>query len=308
MLPGPKSIGACVAVLALLVPMASFFGIPPSVASRSLHFAPATETPIRTTTPTEERGRSGIVIPTSIAIPPYPGEMPTLTRPAPLPSLTTASVAPDATQQTYVVEPGDSFYRIAQKLYGNGAKYPYILRANNLNENARLYPGMILIIPSIAGAAEPVSTKTQTAPLIAAPNQSPTIGTPNLVSPVATTRTSGAATLSPTTTAQTITSTVFTGVASRNPTTLPVTQVPISGSSFLATSSVDARTTLRLLINVVSAILVGASVVCGILAYMVHQRARQLERRHRMVLRVRPPVVYHDDGAGVKRMIYPPPE
>jgi hypothetical protein len=63
---------------------------------------------------------------------------------------------------TYTVQAGDSIYLIAQKMYGQGSKYPLILSANNINENTRLPVGIILKIPLL-------STPTATSTLLPTP-------------------------------------------------------------------------------------------------------------------------------------------
>ncbi len=51
--------------------------------------------------------------------------------------------------QTYTVEQGDTLYKIAKKLWGNGTKYQRIMTANGLTTTL-IKPGMILTIPDIA--------------------------------------------------------------------------------------------------------------------------------------------------------------
>lgn len=53
-------------------------------------------------------------------------------------------------QKTYVVKPGDSLWKIAQKTLGNGSRYMEIFNANKppLGSNPSLiYPGQVLTIP-----------------------------------------------------------------------------------------------------------------------------------------------------------------
>ena len=54
-----------------------------------------------------------------------------------------------APMETYTVVQGDSLYKIAKKLWGNGMKYKNIMTANGLT-NTMIKPGMVLTIPDIA--------------------------------------------------------------------------------------------------------------------------------------------------------------
>lgn len=47
----------------------------------------------------------------------------------------------------YTVQKGDSFWKIAKMVYGDGTKYTIIMTYNNANVNTKLYPGDILKIP-----------------------------------------------------------------------------------------------------------------------------------------------------------------
>jgi nucleoid-associated protein YgaU len=51
-------------------------------------------------------------------------------------------------QGKYIVQEGDSFYKIAQKMYGDGSRYKDILEANGMTgESATIVVGDELIIP-----------------------------------------------------------------------------------------------------------------------------------------------------------------
>ena len=52
------------------------------------------------------------------------------------------------TVQYYVVQKGDSLWKIAQKVYGKGTLYPKIVQANNIKNNFIL-PGQKIIIPKV---------------------------------------------------------------------------------------------------------------------------------------------------------------
>ena len=57
---------------------------------------------------------------------------------------------------TYTVQPGDSLWRIAEKVYGNGAAYPIIVNANGLSDYT-IHPGQVLKTPKIGEEPEPES-------------------------------------------------------------------------------------------------------------------------------------------------------
>jgi tetratricopeptide (TPR) repeat protein len=60
-----------------------------------------------------------------------------------------AASPPAGTMRTHVVAPGDTLYKIAQRYYGNGARWPEILQANRelLKGQNAVRPGMELRIP-----------------------------------------------------------------------------------------------------------------------------------------------------------------
>jgi nucleoid-associated protein YgaU len=61
------------------------------------------------------------------------------------------SLAPPPPEvRTYVVQPGDSLWKIAAEQMGNGARYPEIISANSdylKNEKSVIHPGDVLVIP-----------------------------------------------------------------------------------------------------------------------------------------------------------------
>lgn len=66
---------------------------------------------------------------------------------------------PSAKPRTYVVKSGDSPWRIAEKVYGDGSQYRRILEANRDKVNAQgtnLKIGMELVVPEEAGATRVV--------------------------------------------------------------------------------------------------------------------------------------------------------
>ncbi|MTI33348.1 peptidoglycan-binding protein LysM [Xanthovirga aplysinae] len=52
-------------------------------------------------------------------------------------------------KQFYTVQRGDSLSKIAEKVYGDANKYPFIFEANKpmLTHPDKIYPGQVLIIP-----------------------------------------------------------------------------------------------------------------------------------------------------------------
>ena len=53
--------------------------------------------------------------------------------------------------RSYTVESGDSLWKIAESMYGDGAKYTHIFEANRevLEEPDRILPGQVLKIPPL---------------------------------------------------------------------------------------------------------------------------------------------------------------
>lgn len=51
---------------------------------------------------------------------------------------------------TYTVQSGDTLSKIAQRVYGDGRKYPLIQQANNLSDPGRIWVGQVLVIPPLA--------------------------------------------------------------------------------------------------------------------------------------------------------------
>ncbi len=59
-----------------------------------------------------------------------------------------APPAPAAGPKTYVVEKGDSLYKIAQKFYGNGNDWRRIRDANSMKDGWEVRQGMKIVIPA----------------------------------------------------------------------------------------------------------------------------------------------------------------
>ena len=61
---------------------------------------------------------------------------------------------PEAEAQMYTVQKGDTLWKIAEKFYGNGSKYPEIVKANTppVKNPDLIQPGWVLRIPPEAGS------------------------------------------------------------------------------------------------------------------------------------------------------------
>jgi nucleoid-associated protein YgaU len=59
--------------------------------------------------------------------------------------------APEAESVFHTVEKGDNLWKIAEKNYGDGSKYPVIFEANKpmLSDPDKIYPGQVLRIPPL---------------------------------------------------------------------------------------------------------------------------------------------------------------
>ena len=54
---------------------------------------------------------------------------------------------PEDNKKYYIVNKGDTLWAIAKKYYGDGSKYPVIVKANNISNPDLIYPGQKLLIP-----------------------------------------------------------------------------------------------------------------------------------------------------------------
>lgn len=54
-------------------------------------------------------------------------------------------------EQTYTVEKGDTLWKIANRFYGDGSRYPEIFKANSdvLKNPDLIHPGQVLKIPQL---------------------------------------------------------------------------------------------------------------------------------------------------------------
>lgn len=58
---------------------------------------------------------------------------------------------PESDARTYTVQSGDTLWKIAERMYGNGSKYMRIFEANTdlLEHPDRIFPGQELVIPEL---------------------------------------------------------------------------------------------------------------------------------------------------------------
>lgn len=184
--------------------------------------------------------------------------------PSPTPTTAVPSVSGDT---SYTVQPGDSVWSIAVKFYGSGIKYTQIIAANNLPESVRLRVGQVIIIPGV-------------------PSVDPTLAStgPTAVAPLA--QVTPTLTLRPLTSPTPLPSLVAVVTA---PTTAPppaekasTTTRPSSGLLSLFATPEFMR-----LLDILSGILAGSSVVCAAFAYQAYSRAQRLQRMTRVRRRSR---------------------
>ena len=194
---------------------------------------------------TEEPTKPPYVFPTPIFIPTYTGAGPASSTPAP-----SRAGAPALGERTYTVESGDNPWTIAQKMYGNGARYQVIMTANGLSDSTRLKVGMVLKIPASDAAGQPLPTAVPTL-------LPPTLAAPSLPAPTFE-QTPAAATATPT----------------RSP----------ASQSLLPSSLADAA---GIALNVITALFILGAIVAGIFAVLVYRRSRRLEEMSTFVRRLR---------------------
>jgi LysM repeat protein len=203
-----------------------------------------------TRTPTDEPPKPPYVFPTPIFIPTYPGD-------TPAPSVRTTPILPVTGATTYTVVSGDSPWNIAQKVYGDGSKYPLILDANNMTKDTRLRVGSVLQIPPLPGSA-PVATPAATIASV-----QPTPAPPTLAPGIL------------------LTATPF------RPLTPGATTTPTPSASMMIPSQVfDVAPTI---LNVLAGIFFIAALGCGIFTFLLFNRTRRMEgmntRKKRLTIR-----------------------
>jgi len=153
--------------------------------------------------------------------------------------------------QFYKIQPGDNIYLVAQKVYGDSSKYALILSANNLNENSRLLAGMMLKIPVRA---------TPTATLTLSPTWTVTVALPAATSTLA-------------------------------PTPTRLVALPNDGDAGMSSVDAEQAAIMAMLTTFATSTLLGSTIVCGFVAFVIYSSARRISRQQAMARRVRPPLV-----------------
>lgn len=191
--------------------------------------------------------------------------------PAQGPITTPTSITLKPGDRTYTVQASDSYWSIAQRMYGNGNKYPLILQANNLTEKSKLRVGSVLIIPGASdtpvtiaptGRAQPAVPVTPTAlpnlQTIPQPTVAPTLA--------ATAQPTSVPTLPPV------------SVVSRPQ---PAAGTPADPAATRSASNVPSELRNQQLLtalDILSGIFAATSVICAFLAYQSYARAKRFER------------------------------
>jgi LysM repeat protein len=164
--------------------------------------------------------------------------------------------------QSYVVQSGDTLWSIAAKFYGNGSKYPQILRANDMPDNAVLQVGVTLVIPALSDttpAPLPKSSLTASATLSRpSPAPSQTIAGGQAATP--------SAFASPT------------ALAGEAPS---ISEPPKNGAA------TPLSTYLGLLIDVLSAICLLGSLTCAFLSIDAYRHSKRYVQRDYIRKRIR---------------------
>ncbi len=189
--------------------------------------------------------------------------------PAQNPAGTPTPPALNPGDRTYTVAVGDSYWSIAQKMYGNGSKYKLILEANNLTDKSPLRVGSVLIIPGageVAPTVAPASVAPATRP--SAPAVAPT--SIPLLQPTAppTVPPTSVPTLPP---ISVVARSQQPGAAG-TPADPGGARSPANGPSELRNQQ------LLTALDILSGIFAATSVICAFLAYQSYNRAKRFER------------------------------
>jgi Tfp pilus assembly protein FimV len=178
------------------------------------------------------------------------------------PQPSVGAAPPDsAGPQTYTVQSGDTLWSIATKFYGNGSKYPLILRANDMAENERLSVGVTLVIPSATDATP-----------VASPKASVPTATPTRTSAAPSQPLPGGQAATPSALA------TATPLAVEAP---PLSEPPKNGAATPLT------TYLSLLIDVLSAICLLGSLTCAFLSIDAYRHSKRFVQRDYIRKRIR---------------------
>jgi LysM repeat protein len=159
-----------IAILIVFIALVATARLCPSPCAPIAFAEPHAQATAPAPTPTEEPTKAPYVFPTPIFIPIYPDDTP-----VPRATPGTRPTGQPTGEQTHTVVAGDSLWIIAQKMYGDGTKYPLIMAANNLTSTTRLRVGTVLVIPPLSGTAPPTATSAPLAPTPAPPTLEPTL-------------------------------------------------------------------------------------------------------------------------------------
>ncbi len=189
--------------------------------------------------------------------------------PAQNPGTTPTSITLKPGDRTYTVQPNDSYWSIAQKVYGNGSKYKLILQANNLTEKTPLRVGSVLIIPATEDAAATIApTSPLRPPVPVTPTSLP------ILQPTA------LPTLAPTTAPTAVPTLPPISVVARSQPPGAASPPADPGTSPTTTSLPSDLRNQQLLtaLDILSGIFAATSVICAFLAYQSYNRAKRFEK------------------------------
>jgi len=79
--------------------------------------------------------------------------------PVPSPTVVTAAPAEESKLSEYIIQKGDSLWKISRNYYGKGALYPSIADTNAVNNPDLIFEGKKLLIPAVKDAALPETKK-----------------------------------------------------------------------------------------------------------------------------------------------------
>ncbi len=192
--------------------------------------------------------------------------------PAQGPVSTPTSITLKPGDRTYTVQPNDSYWSIAQKVYGNGTRYTLILQANNLTEKSKLRVGLVLIIPATAETTVTVAPTGQlNANALVTPSPLPILQ--STVQPTA------VPTLAPTAQPTAVPTLPPVSVVARSqPTGASTPADPALSRSTTTLPSELRNQQLLTALDILSGIFAATSVICAFLAYQSYNRAKRFEK------------------------------